>query len=101
LLPKPGYPGDDPTKVPLAKTYKVVVRDYGKIQLAVVGAAWPAGAHSHLVEAGHKKWLWGRETNAVVPGKFYFAQAVDETGPETDSAFRKKLKDNVDKASNG
>lgn len=52
-IPAPGYPGDDPDKVPLRETLKVVIRTYPDYYLAVTGTSWPEGAHGHLVEFGH------------------------------------------------
>jgi ABC-type glutathione transport system ATPase component len=47
---------------PLADTIASELRLYknGELAMAVVGAQYPAGAHAHLVERGHKMILWGR-----------------------------------------
>ena len=69
LAPKPGYVGDDPTKPALNKSIRVVVRMYGNVIVAVVGPVGRLAPHAHLVEFGHRKVLWGRETGGQVAGK--------------------------------
>lgn len=58
LCPPPGYPGDKPGLKPLRDTIGVQVRYYEREQdaavVAVVGPEYPAGAHGHLVEFGHR-----------------------------------------------
>lgn len=54
-LPLPGYPGDKPGLKPLRDTVNTKVKDYGNgLFAAIVGYEYPAGAHGHNVEAGHR-----------------------------------------------
>ncbi len=50
----PGYAGDKSTLKPLQQSLTTVVREYPTAVVAVVGTAWPEGAHGHLVEFGHE-----------------------------------------------
>lgn len=56
LCPPAGYPGDKPGKIPLAETIIVAMRSWkgGWIVGGLVGPEYPAGAHGHLVEHGHR-----------------------------------------------
>lgn len=91
LVPQPGYPGDKPGKKPLRDTFKVRVRNYRAIFVAVVGPGWPEGAHSHLVEEGHEQVKRDGTTGAFVPGKKYLAPAAEQTIDEQLGVMRTKL----------
>jgi len=59
LLPKPGYPGDKPGLKALRDTIEEVVKKYGAkeqvgVLVGLVGFAWGAGSHGHIVEEGHR-----------------------------------------------
>lgn len=49
-----GYPRRRPENKPLKDTIGVVVREYGNVLVGVVGPQYPAGAHGHLLEHGHR-----------------------------------------------
>jgi len=90
LLPKPGYPGDKPGLKPLRDTVKVKIVNYkgGQIKVMIVGYAYPAGAHGHLVEFGHEKWLWGEYiANSPVDPHPYMQTAIDQTKPMHNQVF--------------
>lgn len=80
LLPKPGYPGDKKDLKPLRDTIAVKTKSYqgGSFRVMIVGYAWPAGNHGHLVEYGHKKVLWGQRTDEMVPPHPYFERGVQQ-----------------------
>jgi hypothetical protein len=66
---------------PYADEIKVVVRDYGRTVVAVVGAE--AGSNlSHLIEDGHDLVAWGNVTDIVVSGTPVLEPAADETVSE-------------------
>lgn len=55
LVTPPGYPGDKPDKKPLRDTISTVIRQYKNgMFVLVIGPQYPAGAHGHLVEFGHR-----------------------------------------------
>ena len=97
IAPKPGYPGDDPTKEPLNKTIKTVVRDYGTVIAAFVGPERPNGAHGHLVEYGHAKVLWGTPTGERVQGKPFMRPAADTTEAQQQKKIIETLKREIGK----
>ena len=76
VTPK-GDPKDKPHLKPLARTIDHVYRQYGPNKgLAVVGPSYPAGAHGHLVELGHKASGWN-ENGPAVPGKYFMLRAYE------------------------
>ena len=74
-LPRPGYPGDKPGLKPLRQTLRKKVIQYpsGKT-VALVGYAYPAGAHGHLLEEGH-----AQAGGARIEGRHHLANADSET----------------------
>lgn len=104
--PRNKDPNHKPANKPLAETITAVYRDYGESNkfLFIVGPAYPAGAHGHLVEGGHK--VVNRKTRAggqsaryqpkegrksFVEGKKWMAPAVDSSRPQQEKAFETKL----------
>ena len=86
-IPMPGYPGDKPGLKPLRDTLQTKVKEYGLGRVvAIVGAAYPAGAHAHLLEEGHEKVLWGRRTGGKVQAFHLLQKAVDATKMAVDDA---------------
>lgn len=65
LCPKPEYPGDKPGLKPLRDTISTVERGYSHAIVIVVGPAYPAGAHGHLVEYGHRMVIVGVNAEVV------------------------------------
>jgi hypothetical protein len=90
LCPKPGYPGDDPEKKPLVDTIgvKVWVGDYTIV--CYVGPQYPAGAHGHLIEFGHRLVRNGQVLGWVNP-KPFMRPAADETKSEQEAAIKSEL----------
>lgn len=100
ILPKPGYPGDKTYRtdkdgktvlaVPLRDTVKVKIVNYrgGEIKVMIVGYENPEGAHGHLVEFGHEKWLWGEfiENSPVDPHP-YLQTAINMTANTRNQVF--------------
>jgi hypothetical protein len=90
ILPKPGYPGDKPELVPLRDTVKVKIKNYqgGAVKVMIVGYENPEGAHGHLVEFGHEKWLWGEfiENSPVDPHP-YLQTAINMTANTRNQVF--------------
>jgi hypothetical protein len=82
---------------PLADTIGVVVRKYDTVSVAVVGPQYPAGALGHLIERGHREFLYGRETGRRVPPKPFLRPAADETKGEQEAAMLRVLKAELDK----
>jgi hypothetical protein len=56
-----GDPKHNPQAKPLRDTIGYIIRKYdgGSRQVAVIGPQYPAGAHGHLVEEGHKVYRRG------------------------------------------
>lgn len=107
-IPKPGYAGDKPDKVPLLKTVKVAVRTYSSSTRGYIGPQYPEGAHSHLVEYGHRVVLpEGREprqrkdgeepAKVFVQGKPFLRPAADITEAQQQRAIISTLQDEVEK----
>lgn len=97
LAPKPGYPGDDPSKPALNKSIKTVVRKYRGAIAVFVGPTYPQAAHGHLVEYGHAKVLWGNRTGEQVQGKPFLRPAADTTEQQQQSKIITTLRAEVDK----
>ena len=98
LCPKPGYPGDDPTKKPLNKTITTVWRQYGSTVMTVTGPRYAkkdGGNHGHLVEFGHSKVLWGTETGGRVQGKPFMRPAADTTKAKQESEIINHLRSSL------
>jgi HK97 gp10 family phage protein len=74
----------------LRDTIKVKVKEYGEYTIAIVGAAWPSGAHAHLVEFGHDI-VRGGETVAEVAPQPYLRPAADTTKKQQADAIKKSL----------
>lgn len=87
----PGYKGDKAGLKPLRNSVTVVVRDYATITIAFVGAAWPEGAHGHLVENGH---LQRRKdgTTFHVPPHPWLRPAIAATQAAQDAEVESELK---------
>lgn len=87
----PGYDGDKPGKVPLRDTIKTVVREYPGVTVMLVGAAWPDGAHGHLVEYGH---IGKRKDGSTyhVPPNPWLRPAVEATQEAQKAAILEGLK---------
>lgn len=98
LCPKPGYPGDDPTKKPLQETIGIEVRKYDHSIVIVMGPEYPAGAHGHLIEFGHNHFLFGVATGNFLPAQPFMRPAADETKEEQDSAITSSLESSIAKA---
>lgn len=107
---KKATPVGDPSHRPEARALKdtlaTKVKEYrnGQLFIAIVGHRYPDGAHAHLVEDGHRIRARGKKgqgpgefTGAKVPGKNYFAPAVDNSKEEQQAALVKKLQDEVEK----
>ena len=85
-----------PDKKPLYKTIASKNKSYrgGRINMVIVGAQYPAGAHSHLVDQDHevkvsrgpRKGQAPLSGSATVPGKQYVAAAIDTTTDEVEKA---------------
>jgi len=92
ILPPPGYPGDKPGLKPLRQTVRVKVKKYDRLTVAMMGYEWNGGQHGHLVEEGHKKVLWGRETSEKVEGKGYLRRAVNDTRDEASRVLDARIR---------
>lgn len=94
LIPPPGYAGDKPGLKPLRQTVSDKFIEYPSGRLVeVVGAAYPAGAHAHLLEEGHEKVLWGRHVGGSVRAFHYLQQAVAGTQSAQDAAILKVMRE--------
>lgn len=82
---------------PHVETIGVVVRDYGLHFVAVVGAQYPAGALSHLIEKDHKLVAWGKPAGMVVTGHAYTEQAADQTIAQQQQAIESTVTSEVAK----
>lgn len=95
--PPPGYAGDKPGLKPLEDTIGVVVRDYGAKTHATIGPQYPAGAHAHNVEFGHKEILFGEDTGRRVPPHPFARPAFDESKGQAQNDIVRSLIDDVRK----
>lgn len=88
--PKPGYKGDDPDKKPLVDTIgvKVWIGDHGIV--CYVGPQYPAGAHGHLIEFGHRMVIHG-QVLGWVEAKPFMRPAADETKSEQQAKIKEVL----------
>lgn len=98
----PGYPGDRPKDKdgnrlePLSKNVKAVIRSGNTFVAGFVGGDWPKGAHFHLVEEGHEKWLWGdRQEGERVKGTGDFKRVADETRSQQERLIISTLKNEI------
>lgn len=80
----------------LLDTIDVVFRDYrgGQYFLAVIGPQYPAGAHGHLVEFGHRNGINGQP----VPPRPFMRPAFDETRSEQQAVIIRELERNIEAA---
>lgn len=74
----------------LRATITSAIRDYGAVKVGVVGAAYPAGAHAHLVEFGHDVVRNGKVVGRAAPRPF-MRPAVEQTKTEQHAAFVNEL----------
>lgn len=74
----PGYKGDKAGLTPLRDSLDTVVREYSNAVVAIVGTAWPEGAHGHLVEFGHELVKNG-VTIGFVPPHPWLRPAIEST----------------------
>ncbi len=121
-LPLPGYPGDKPELKPLRETLGVVTKQYGGKFVAVVGYRYPAGAHGHAVEAGHRIAKGGtlisrtRKTPprskrtgergmgtvaGFVPGRWDIRDVARDTADQQQAAIIEGVKEAIEEARNG
>lgn len=82
---------------PHVETIGLVVRDYGHHFVAVVGAQYPAGALSHVIEGDHKLVAWGKPSSMVITGHAYTEQAADETTNAQQAAIESTVLNEVAK----
>ncbi|TWT91392.1 HK97 gp10 family phage protein [Neorhodopirellula pilleata] len=87
----PGYRGDKAGLKPLRDSIYVVVREYRTVVIALVGGAWPEGAHGHLVENGHIQKLQNGGTMRVPPHP-WLRPAVEATRSQQAAAIESRLK---------
>jgi hypothetical protein len=101
-LPKPGYPGDKKGLKPLRETLgtKVVEYQNSRTIVALVGFAWGAGSHGHLVEKGHRLVIRHRAVGTV-EGRHYLEHAADATKGEQDAAILGALQKDVEESKRG
>jgi hypothetical protein len=91
VLPKPGYPGDKPGLKPLRETLETKMVRYkdGRMLVFMVGFAWGAGSHGHLVEEGHRMVVGGKAPRksqqrvVVAPAAVLSAMKLSPTGERT------------------
>lgn len=103
-IPLPGYQGDKPGLKPLRNTIKIKVKEFtqGGGVYAIVGAEYPAGAHSHLLEEGHKQVVSrgpnkGRHVG-FVRGRHPLQRAVDATATDRDAAIINGIREAIEEA---
>lgn len=114
VLPKKGYTrytrpkhlryDDKEEPKPLNQTLAVKTENYagGAIKVAIIGYAYPAGAHGHLVEMGHDLVKGGsKKKGGVVIGHVepaeYMVRVVEETKAEQNADFIRGLRKVLDK----
>ena len=88
--PKPGYKGDDPNKKPLVDTIGVNVWTGDHTIVCYVGPQYPAGAHGHLIEFGHRMVIHG-QVLGWVEAKPFMRPAADETKSEQEAKIKQEL----------
>lgn len=78
----------------LRDTITTVTREKGQSVLAVTGPRYGQGLgnHSHLVEFGHAKVLWGNPTSGFVRPHPFLRPAADQTLSAQQSEIINKLK---------
>lgn len=97
LCPKGGpREGEKSGKKHLRDTIGVVQRKYksGRLLAAYIGPEYPAGAHGHLVEFGHKG-VFG-DMSKRVPPKPFARPAFDEKQGEAQAAIVDELKRGIE-----
>ena len=82
----------------LASEIKIVTRRYQSITVTVVGPAWPAAAHGHLVEFGHAHYAHKKPTGHTVPGYPFLEPAAVLTQQQQAAAIIASLQRAVDRA---
>lgn len=79
----------------LRDTITSAVRDYGETKVLVIGPAYPAGAHAHLVEFGHDVVRGPRGGTQAVVGRAaphpFMRPAVEQAKPEQIAVFTREL----------
>ena len=90
LCPPPGYEGDKRDPKPLRDTIGMEVRDYGVRTLGLAGPYYPAGAHGHLVEFGHRLVTHGKD-RGYVAGRPFMRPAFEETKAEQLAAMQRVI----------
>lgn len=101
-----GDPRHKPENKPLKDTIMALSRKYygGNMIVAFIGPGYPAGAHGHLVEGGHKVYRRGAKGDsargkklsplsgaAQVPGTPFMYKAASTTKRQQDEAVIKTL----------
>jgi hypothetical protein len=88
----------DRTRVkPHVETIGMVWRDYGHHFVVVVGAQYPAGALSHLIEKSHQHVAWGKPSGMVITGHDYTTRAGDGTTNEQRAVIESTVISEVEK----
>lgn len=87
----PGYKGDKAGLQPLRDSLDTIVRDYPNGSTAIVGTAFPEGAHGHLVEFGHQLVRNGIVIGHVPPHPF-LRPAIKSTFEAQKSVVNETLK---------
>lgn len=82
----------------LADTITSAVRDYGEVKVGVAGAAYPAGAHAHLLEYGHDVVRDGKVVGRAPPYP-WLRPAAEQTKGEQTTAFVDSLTKSAAEAS--
>lgn len=85
--PRIGVKGD---KKHLRDTITVVTRDLGEVKMGLMGAAYPAGAHAHLVEFGHNIVRAGKVVGRAPPQPF-MRPAVEQTKNEQNAIYEAEI----------
>lgn len=92
--------GQKAGKKHLRDTITLAARDYGETKVLVVGPAYPAGAHGHLVEFGSvdRERKSGGSTGRMPPQPF-LRPAVEATRSEQNAAFIGELQRHIEQVS--
>ena len=90
-----GYKNYTKEKKPIAKSWKT---EYERDSLynATAVSVTNKSPLFHLLENGHRKWLWGEDTGGFVPGKHYAEKTREEFkdsfGEDTGKFVEKAIK---------